>query len=221
MLDFDDHEKNAPHDPTTVFLWATTFEIGLGLIALIVGWIIGPDARELLPQLSNDSVGLLLWQILIGCAASLPMVALVALLLRLPFEPIREITRLSEDDTMKALLRLTPIELIVISACAGVGEELLFRGWLLPFLAGGSNVLEQPTIAIGASIIGSSILFGLVHPITKLYVVLAGFMGVYFAFLMLATGSLLIPIATHACYDAIQLLIASRQSRQQPSQIKR
>ena len=50
------------------------------------------------------------------------------------------------------------------------------------------------------------------HPITKLYVVLAALMGVYFGVLMLWSGNLLVPIAAHAAYDAVQLILTARQS---------
>ena len=71
----------------------------------------------------------------------------------------------------KTLLSLSPVELILISICAGVGEELLFRGWLLYWLAGYAPAgAESRMFEYGAALVASSIAFGLVHPITKLYV---------------------------------------------------
>ena len=67
----------------------------------------------------------------------------------------------------------------------------------------------EPTIHhVIAAVIGSSIIFGLVHPMTKLYIVIATIMGIYFAVLLVWTENLLIPIAAHAAYDAVQMLIA-------------
>jgi membrane protease YdiL (CAAX protease family) len=121
--------------------------------------------------------------------------------------------KLSDDAMIKALLRLRPSELIVISLCAGIGEELLFRGWLMNWLADtialASPAIDSQLVMIVA-LIGSSIVFGLFHPITRLYIVLAALMGLYFGGLMMWTGNLLVPMTAHAAYDAVQLLITRR-----------
>ena len=54
---------------------------------------------------------------------------------------------------------MRPAELIVISICAGDGEELLFRGWLLHWFADGLvGVATGPTVlGIALIRIGKSI----------------------------------------------------------------
>jgi membrane protease YdiL (CAAX protease family) len=146
--------------------------------------------------------------ILYGCLAAIPVLIAIEIIRRIPCEPVRELERLSDDGMFRTLLSLKPLELILISICAGVGEELLFRGWLLFWLAGLDASGPAPTMfEYGAALAASSVAFGLVHPITKLYVVLATLMGLYFGLLVLLTGNLLIPIAAHATYDAVQLII--------------
>src|SRR6056297_1886046 len=223
-------EENEPaeHSPDSVFLTAVLFETVLGLLAILLGWIVGPDARAMIPKLNLSEIfpayasTAIQWEaiqpiasgVLYGLLASVPILVLIEVFRRLPWKPVRDLERLSDEGMIKALLELRPAEMAVISICAGIGEELLFRGWLMYWLIdswqelGGAEV--SPALAITAGLIGSSIAFGLVHPISKLYVVLAAVMGVYFGALVLWTGNLLVPIVAHAAYDAIQLIIASR-----------
>ena len=148
--------------------------------------------------------------VLYGCLAAIPILLMIELIRRIPWEPMRELERLTDDGMIKALLELRYSELIVISICAGIGEELLFRGWLMYWLAEGAGTsINSTPAAIGAALVVSSILFGLVHPITRLYVVLATFMGIYFGALVIYTENLLVPIAAHATYDAVQLIMTA------------
>ncbi len=188
------------------------FESALGVLALILGWLFGPDPRELVPEFTLDDLRPLADGLLYGVLAALPLLGAVEILRRLPWEPIRELERLSDDGMVSLLLRLGPLELILISICAGVGEELLFRGWMMSWIAGGHDGVWSPATIAG--LIGSSIAFGLVHPITKLYVVLASLMGVYFGILVITSGNLMIAIVAHAVYDAAQLILTARRERQ-------
>lgn len=195
--------------PDDVFRMAIVFEAGLGVLAIVLGWLLSPDPRALVPELSTENLTSLGLALLYGAAAAIPLLGLVEILRHLPWEPIQQLERLSDDGMVKLLLKLRPPELIVISLCAGVGEELLFRGWMLPWMAGGD--LAGSYQELGIALVGSSIAFGLVHPITKLYVVLAGLMGAYFGLLLIWSGNLLVPIAAHATYDAAQLIITARR----------
>ncbi|KAA1261306.1 CAAX amino terminal protease self- immunity [Rubripirellula obstinata] len=229
--------------PDEVFLTAVLFEIALGLIALVLGWWLGPDPRDLIPEFSLDNSvieslrGLAAeswdWDsvrdwvgqsvtggILLGLLAAIPMLILIEIVRRIPCEPVRELERLSDDGMMKTLLSLRPMEMIAISLCAGIGEELLFRGWLMYWLVDIYNALATATGGVPSSstatwvaLIVSSIAFGLVHPISKLYIILAAVMGLYFGGLVIWTGNLLVPITAHAAYDAVQMLMTSRAER--------
>ena len=107
------------------------------------------------------------------------------------------------------------IFLSVFMACvaAPIVEELLFRGWMLYWFAGDAANADLGSFELVLAVVGSSIAFGLMHPITKLYVALAALIGVYFGVLLLLSGNLLIPIAAHATYDAVQLIITGRQQQ--------
>lgn len=212
-----------------LFVWACGFELAIGVVGLAIASAVGLDARAYLgrlDQLTWQSVGIDLG---IGAIASIPMLIAIALLMKVPHESITAIKRLSDVPTMKALLSLSRLELITLSVCAGIGEELAFRGCLLPWIASlrDSNAPMANTFDVGdslrsaapamltAAVVLSSIAFGLLHPITKLYVFVASLMGVYFAALMIATDSLLVPIIAHAAYDAAQFLIAKRDIEQE------
>src|SRR5207302_1348917 len=96
----------------------------------------------------------------------------------------------------------TLLELLLLSLVAGIGEEMLFRGIL------------QETVSrhfgVWPGVILASTLFGLLHPISPAYVVLAGLMGVYLGGLWFASGNLLTVILAHALYDFIALVYVVR-----------
>ncbi len=221
-VDETEPDEQSPND---IFFTAVLFESALGALAILLGSLFGPDARAMVPEIdfswpidweSLRPIGLGLGY---GTIAAVPMLLAIEVLRRLPLEAVRQLERLSDESAIKSLLGLRPGEMIVISLCAGIGEELLFRGWLMPWLSQGWSAY-QPTemaIPIGAivGLVGSSIAFGLVHPLTKLYIVVATVMGFYFGGLLLWSGNLLIPITAHAVYDAVQLLVTARMARKE------
>lgn len=97
--------------------------------------------------------------------------------------------------------------LLVLSLAAGIAEEALFRGVLQTALAG--------TIGVGPALAAVSLLFGLLHPLSALHMLLAAAMGAYLGVLMIATGNLLVPIAVHAAYDLIAISLLLRAARRE------
>ncbi len=205
-LRMDPPQESTEQTPDDVFLTAVLFESALGLLALLLGWMLGPDPRALVPDLDLSNLWPIFSGVLWGCLAAVPVLIVIEIVRRLPWEPVRQLERLSDDTIIKTLLQLRPAELMLISLCAGVGEELLFRGWMLYWFAGASDAATPGNLELGFALVGSSIAFGLMHPITKLYIFLAAMMGIYFGLLLLLTGNLLIPIVAHAVYDAVQLI---------------
>lgn len=218
-----DPNEEAPDD--FLFVWACGFELAIGAIGLLLASLFSVDARAYLPRIDAVDWVQIGEHVGIGAVASLPMLAAIALLMKVPHESIDAIKRLSDAPTMKALLGLNYAELFVLSVCAGIGEELAFRGFLMPWFTAirDPNDAAFNTFAIGDSfqtavpallviaLVFSSIAFGLLHPITKLYVVVASLMGIYFGALLIAFDSLLVPIVTHAVYDAAQFVMAKRE----------
>jgi membrane protease YdiL (CAAX protease family) len=209
-----DETEQTEQSPDEVFMTAVVFESALAALAILLGWLLGPSARALVPDFDFANLWPVFTGILYGCLAAIPILIAVELIRRIPWQPVRELERLTEDGMVKVLLRLRPAELIVISICAGIGEELLFRGWMMYWLLEGTTINATPSaLEISAALIVSSIVFGLFHPISRLYVVLASLMGLYFGALLMYTENLLVPIAAHAAYDAVQLILTARQHR--------
>jgi uncharacterized protein len=92
-----------------------------------------------------------------------------------------------------------------LCAFAGLGEEALFRGWLQPWLARGSN--ELVALAI------SSVIFGAAHALTTAYFAAATLIGASLGALALFTRGWLAPAVAHALYDFFALLWFLRSAR--------
>ncbi len=203
-----------PNDETeseadSVFRTAITIEMGLGFVAILLGWITGIDVRQFIPTLETGHFSQVWSGLAMGVLAAFPMLLVVKLLERLDWEPIRGLKALEELPIVNTLLKLSAPELVAISIAAGVGEELLIRGWLMGWITGPLDT-ATPTLVI-AGLVTSAIAFGLMHPITPAYAVIASFIGLYLGALVIWTGNLLVPIAAHAAYDAIHLVQAKRQ----------
>lgn len=197
--------------PDSVFLTAISIEMGLGLLALLLGWMTGVDPRQWIPRLEAGQWAAIGQGLAIGAAAAIPILIAIELIERIDWEPIRQLKELEHLPIVSALLRLSWLELIAISIAAGVGEELLLRGWLMAWISGPLDE-ASPSIVLGA-LATSSIVFGLMHLITPTYAVIATFIGFYLGALALWTGNLLVPIAAHAVYDAVHLLLAKRHQQ--------
>ncbi len=104
-------------------------------------------------------------------------------------------------------------EFALISLLAGLGEEVLFRGLLQGGLAEVLNDRLTPAAASGWALVVASLVFGLMHPITRLYAILCFAVGIYLGCLWIATDNLLAPIVTHAVYDFVALVYLTRDSR--------
>ncbi|MEM7247463.1 MAG: CPBP family glutamic-type intramembrane protease [Acidobacteriota bacterium] len=91
-----------------------------------------------------------------------------------------------------------------LAAWSGVGEELLFRGALLPWLG----------------LWPSSLLFGIVHlPLRRelvLWPILAAALGLLFGKVFLVTGAVAAPVAMHAGVNLVGLLRLAHRGEAQP-----
>jgi len=84
-------------------------------------------------------------------------------------------------------------QIIIISLLAGIGEEWLIRAVLQSFL------VESFGPALG--ILAASLIFGLLHFMTKTYVLLTFLLGSLFGLAFYLTNSLLLVVVAHAVYD--------------------
>jgi membrane protease YdiL (CAAX protease family) len=98
--------------------------------------------------------------------------------------------------------------LVFISILAGLGEEMFFRGWLQPYLV--QYIDTVPALLL------ASLLFGLFHPISLVYVLFATLFGLYLGLLLLVTDNLLPPIIAHAFYDFVALVYLAQSPPPHP-----
>jgi len=122
------------------------------------------------------------------------------------FDALKEVTKATQSSVLSLLggtfkPLVGTITALALGAAAGIGEEMLFRG-VMQFELG--SKLGSEVLAVGIT----SIVFGALHAVTPLYAGLAALASVYFGWLYLATGNLMVPIVTHAFYDWAALLYA-------------
>jgi uncharacterized protein len=186
-------------------LAAVVFEGSLAPVAIGVGWLLRS------PPLATLRLD---WRAgLLGIAATLPLLLLFWLCLKCPWRPLAEIARITDEMLVPLFRDCRLLELVLIAALAGIGEEMLFRGVIQAAAAqeiGGQR-------GVWVALLVTSVLFGLLHPITPTYAILAGLVGLYLGGLWLASGNLLTPIVAHGTYDflALAYLVKLRRNRSQ------
>jgi membrane protease YdiL (CAAX protease family) len=184
-----------------ILLLAIGFEGGLIAVAVMLGWLWDRPTLDLI-QLS--------WRGLIrGLAATLPLLPVLLWFSRSQWPPLRRLMAEVDESIAPVFARSSLPDLAVIALLAGVGEELLFRGLIQTGLAHGAGA------AVG--LIVASLLFGLLHWVTRTYAVLAALFGVYLGGLFLASGDLLVPVVTHAVYDVVALAHLRRRGQTPPT----
>jgi len=170
------------------------FEAVLAPLALVAGWALG---QHPLADFAWDADAVAL-----GLIAAVPMLAALAAALRWPVGPLGGIKAFFDRELAPALQGCAWPDLALISVAAGVGEEMLFRG----VLQGG---LARP-LGPGAAVAAAGVVFGLLHPVSTAYVVIAGLLGAYLGLVWLASGNLLAAMVAHAVYDFVALVAVLR-----------
>jgi len=182
---------------------AIAFEGGLAVLALALGWLLGHPPLET-AKLDVQGVAL-------GVLATLPMLLGLWGCLRARTSAFVEIRSLVESLLLPLFAGGSIGGVALVSALAGLGEEMLFRGVLQPAIGG----LAEGTVGVWMGLLGSSLLFGLAHAVTRMYVVLAGLVGIYLGGLWLVTGNLTVPIVAHGLYDFIAILWLLQRAEKQ------
>ena len=166
-------------------LTAAVFEGSLILVAIALGWLLGtPPLRTFQFEFGGAVLGL---------AATLPPLALFWLCLKCPWRPLAEIARIMNETIVPLFRDCRLVELAIIAALAGVGEEMLFRGVIQAAVM--QKIAGPGGVWLG--LLAAAALFGLLHLITPTYAILAGLIGLYFGGLWLACGNLLAPVTAH------------------------
>ena len=144
----------------------------------------------------------------VGLLATAPMLALFGWGLGSSSAPLVNIRR-SLEALRPLLGRWSVLQLLAISALAGLCEEVLFRAVLQGALTSAAGVW--------VGLAAASLLFGCAHLITLTYGIAATIIGLYLGGLWLLSGNLLVPVVAHAAYDGIALIYFLRVWRGRPS----
>ncbi len=185
-------------------LLAVAFELSLGILALLLGWLTGPwPARTLTDPAGTGTVA----SLLMGAALAVPLFAGVVLMDRRPVGMFHELQRIVREQVVPLFRGASLGDLLLISLAAGIGEELLFRGYVQAAVAD----WIAPPWGMWVAITCASLLFGVCHWLCLAYALLAAAMGILLGTLFAATGNLLAPITAHAVYDFLALLYLVRR----------
>jgi len=192
----EDSADEPEFDTGILIVLAVLFEGGLAPLAVLLGWLFDQ------PALSGFS-----WRVedaLVGVLATLPMLGLFLLGQSWPVGPFRSIRLFFEEEVRPILVGCTWPDLALMSLAAGVGEELLFRGVFQGILCRWLGSLG----GLGAA----SLLFGMLHPISPGYIVIAAVMGAYLGGIWMVNGNLLTVMVAHALYDFVALILLLRET---------
>ncbi|WP_417386643.1 CPBP family intramembrane glutamic endopeptidase [Gimesia sp.] len=206
MADWDeeeDFEETTAPEQQSFILGGSLISIGIIVIAFGVGW--GLDVSPLANLNWNWT------DLLIGALAALPLYLFFFWTAKLPIKGFQQIQQFLIEELGPRVEHGKIWELFILCIFIGLGEEMLFRG-----------VLQSWATQYGVivAIVFTNILFGVLHSITRLYVIVATLMGVYMSLLLIlfTPQNLLIPVTTHTVYDFMCFLYIMHLYRQQKLQ---
>lgn len=133
-----------------------------------------------------------------GILAALP---LSAVMLAVQFAPVSWFDSVhghAESVVRPTFRELHWLDLALLSALAGVGEEAFFRGFLQQSLV--------PWTPVWLAIAAPSVLFGLLHWVSPMYALLAFAASLYLGWVQYVCQDLVATITAHALYDFAALL---------------
>lgn len=137
-----------------------------------------------------------------GVLATVPLVAAALATRRMQLAPLRRIWWFVERQMRPLFRTWSWTQLVLVSAGAGIGEELLFRGVIQAAL--------DERVGLPLAVLLTSLLFGALHALTWTYAAFAALVSIYLAGLWYATGNLLAPMTAHGLYDFLLLAYITR-----------
>ena len=194
--------EDDPPGHDVIVLFAVFFEGGLAPLSLLLGWGLGHPPLLHFNWSFRDA-----W---LGAAAAIPPVLCFLAILRWSLGPFAKLKTFCEDEFVPLLANSSWADIALIALSAGVGEEMLFRGVFQTAIG--------DSIGVASGLVVSSLLFGLLHPISIPYAAVSFAMGMYLGGLFLVTENLLTAMVTHGVYDfaLMAYLLRIRNSGQPP-----
>ncbi|MCI0361551.1 MAG: CPBP family intramembrane metalloprotease [Planctomycetaceae bacterium] len=189
-------------------LLALLVEGGLGVVAFAIGWLVGHWPAVGMGW-ASPAAGEQLRAVGLGVVATLPPLVALAIIDRIPIAPLDRVRQIAEQAIREMFPQPRLWQLALVAATAGLGEELLFRGLVQAGLAR----LIGGTAGVWIALVAAALLFGIFHWLSTTYALLAALAGLYFGWLLIATGSLWPPIVAHALYDFVALWYLLRPNK--------
>ncbi len=177
-----------------IFALFVAGESALGILAVLLSWGAEIPIRS---QLRIEGASFAR-----GLAACSLMIVVYLISRRISWKPVADLGRQMDRLIQEIFATSSWPELAVISAAAGIGEELLFRGVLQPWIA----MYSWPLVGI----VIASVLFGAVHALSTTYFVAATLLGLFLGWMTEAYDDLVGPIVAHAVYDFVVILLIRR-----------
>ena len=183
---------------STILILVLVFEAALVGLALLLYRPLGVEPNPL--RLVHAT-----WRTtLVGLLCGTVLFIAVAASLRLEWSPIASLRNDIEVVVTEVFGNSRLIDFVFISAAAGIGEEILFRGVMQPGLLA--------CWGVAAGLIITSLVFGFIHYVSFAYAVYASVIGAVFGVLVIAFGNLWTPIVAHATYDCVALVVLTRDA---------
>jgi membrane protease YdiL (CAAX protease family) len=175
---------------------AVQVEGGLAVLAIVIAWFTGISLRDMFVFET--------FPLLIAVVCTFPMLVLCRFIYMLPFKMVEFTRRFLQSIHRDFIRHCTVTQLLLVAIMSGIGEELLFRGILQTAI---TNAFGGGTWGLAFGIGLTSLLFGLAHPINKLYVFLCFVIGIYLGlFFAWTDNNLVVPIIIHALYNFVIFL---------------
>jgi CAAX protease family protein len=182
------------------FAMAVVVEGGLAIVAVLFAWFFRVPLRDRLPQFGAP----LVWAIVRGILATLPMLAIFWFLVNSHRPALRQLREQVEWLIGEMFPSGSIAQFAMIATLAGIGEELLFRGVLQTKLA------DWTTPFVGLVI--TSVLFGLAHALSKLYFLFAVTVGGFLGWMTWRYNDLVAPMVAHGLYDFLALTFLTKRA---------
>jgi uncharacterized protein len=168
-----------------MIVFAVFFEGGLAPLSLFLGWLLHHPPLDRFTWSARH----VLW----GVVAAIPMILMFLAIMRWPIGPLLRVRKFWDLEVGPLLAQSSWSEMALVSIAAGVGEEMLFRGVL--------QATFTSWFGVQWGLAASSVLFGLLHPISIPYAVMTCILGFYLGAVSIYSGNLLTVMVVHALYD--------------------
>ena len=177
-------------------LVAVQVEGCLVVLAVVIAWLVGIPLRDMFVFSSLP--------LILAVVATIPMLIFCRFIYVLPLKAVEFTRRFLHSVYLDFIRHSSVPQLLLVAIMSGIGEELLFRGIMQTIIM---NVCGGGTWGLVIGIGVTSLLFGLAHPINKLYVFLCFVIGIYLGLAFAwSDNNLLVPIIIHALYNFVIFL---------------